>query len=279
MNPPLDPPSPPITELPDDFWVGAADGTDPNALRRVATRFGITPASAPHVSSYGIWLDELGWALHAPIALGFTPLRLDFSAGATGLRLRQAGRRQPLGRAIGLKPGIRLHVVDATAGLGRDGAVLAQLGCEVTMIERSPVMALLLRDGWDRTAPAEAHTRVSVYCDDARHALDQLASLPDAVYLDPMYPHRDKSALVKKEMRVIRDLVGDDPDAGELLLAALDCGARRVVVKRPRGAPTLPGPAPLRHIEGPNTRYDIYAPHDSAVTQRPITNTPSPSKR
>jgi hypothetical protein len=32
------------------------------------------------------------------------------------------------------------------------------------------------------------------------------------VYLDPMFPHKQKSALVKKEMRVFQSLVGPDLD-------------------------------------------------------------------
>jgi 16S rRNA (guanine1516-N2)-methyltransferase len=86
---------------------------------------------------------------------------------------------------------------------------------------------------------------------------------PDVVYLDPMYPHRTKSALVKKEMRLLRALVGDDEDTGELLQAALGCAIKRVVVKRPKGAPpVMPTQTnslrPSAAVESKNTRYDIY---------------------
>lgn len=246
--------------LPPGFWVGGERSAGWDDIVAVAEGFGLPPVDAPVIDAYGLWLGAAGWELRAPAAAGFAPLRLDFSLGATATRLRQAGRKQPLARAVGLKPGVVPKVVDATAGLGRDGAVLAQLGCEVLMIERSAVMALLLRDGLLRTAPAPVAERVSVLQGDARHELAQLARDADVIYLDPMYPHRSKSALVKKEMRMVRDLVGDDPDAGDLLAAALASGARRVAVKRPGGAPTLPGPAPLGCVEGPNTRYDLYAP-------------------
>jgi 16S rRNA (guanine1516-N2)-methyltransferase len=81
---------------------------------------------------------------------------------------------------------------------------------------------------------------------------------PDVIYLDPMYPHRDKSALVKKEMRYARALVGEDTDAGELLDIALKTARRRVAVKRPKSAAPLPGPQPAAEIASTNTRYDIY---------------------
>ena len=78
------------------------------------------------------------------------------------------------------------------------------------------------------------------------------------IYLDPMFPHRDKSAQVKKEMQVFRTVVGDDADAGELLEAALRVARYRVVVKRPRKAATLAGPDPGTRVEGKSSRYDIY---------------------
>lgn len=207
---------------------------------------------------YRLELGQDGWVLHTPRRLSLGTLKLDFSTGRTAWRLRQAGRRQPLGRALGLKPGATKHVIDATAGLGRDGMVLATLGCRVTLIERNPILALLLRDALQRTAPPELRERLRVIEADARSHLLTLASPPDAVYLDPMYPERDKSALVKKEMRILRTLVGKDLDASELLTAARACGAGRVVVKRPRGAPLIDGPAPSHSIEAPNTRYDVY---------------------
>ena len=81
----------------------------------------------------------------------------------------------------------------------------------------------------------------------------------DVVYLDPMFPHRDKSALVKKEMQVFRTIVGDDEDSGQLLASALKHARYRVVVKRPRKAPAIEGPEPTTRVEGKSSRYDVYS--------------------
>jgi 16S rRNA (guanine1516-N2)-methyltransferase len=81
---------------------------------------------------------------------------------------------------------------------------------------------------------------------------------PQVIYLDPMFPHRDKSALVKKEMRLFRPFVGDDLDAPALLEAALNLASHRVVVKRPRKAPLIEGAKPGYALEGKSSRYDIY---------------------
>ncbi|MFW5453048.1 class I SAM-dependent methyltransferase [Thioalkalivibrio sulfidiphilus] len=205
----------------------------------------------------------LSLALTAPDAPG--PIQVDFVTGRLGYRqARISLRSEPLARAVGIKGSERPSVVDATAGLGRDGFVLASLGCEVTLLEREPVIAALLADGLERAARdadlAQTIARMHLVTGNARGwltALDE-APRPDVIYLDPMYPHRDKSALVKKEMRVFRTLVGDDQDAPETLEAALAVAKRRVVVKRPARAEPLSGRKPSHQIPGKTTRFDVY---------------------
>ncbi|MEN8215361.1 MAG: class I SAM-dependent methyltransferase [Pseudomonadota bacterium] len=188
------------------------------------------------------------------------PVYVDFVGGALGYRRRYGGgRKQPLAKAIGLKDGTT--VLDATAGLGRDAFILAHLGCHVQMIERSPVVAALLYNGLQRAEQdAKIGTlikeRLQLIHHDAQDWLLQLSEQPDVIYLDPMYPHRKKSALVKKEMRLFRAIVGDDLDAPALLKVALACARRRVVVKRPKWAPSLEKPS--FYIESENTRFDVY---------------------
>ena len=192
---------------------------------------------------------------------------IDFIAGRHAHRRRfGGGRREPLARAVGLKRGSTPSVLDATAGLGRDGFVLAALGCPVTLVERSPIVSVLLEDALERalrdpkTAPIAG--RIRLVCEDAVRYLGALKGdeCPDVVCLDPMYPHRTKSALVKQEMRVLRRLVGDDTDSPRLLVAALAAARERVVVKRPAAAAPLAGTAPAWVIRSPNTRFDVYLP-------------------
>jgi len=195
------------------------------------------------------------------------PVYVDFTSG-TALHRRRfgGGRHQPLARAVGLKSGFRPTVMDATAGLGRDAFVLASLGCAVHLIERSPIIAALLRDGLRRAAqdpeigPLIA-TRLRLTVADGREylrGLGQDGPWPEVIYLDPMYPRRGKSALPSKELRLLRHLAGDDDDAPELLAAALAHARRRVVVKRPRRDPPLVGPIPTVQITAPKTRFDVY---------------------
>ncbi|MFC7367054.1 class I SAM-dependent methyltransferase [Vreelandella zhaodongensis] len=195
------------------------------------------------------------------------PLSVDFVAGKAAHR-RQfgGGRGQLVAKACGLAKGVTPNVVDATAGLGRDAFVLASLGAQVLLIERVAAIAALLQDGLARAALADDTAAIAARMT-LRHgdAAEQLAALvtsavfdPEVVHLDPMFPHREKSALVKKEMRLFRELAGNDDDAPRLLEAALDVATHRVVVKRPRKAPPIGGPAPQHTLEGKTSRYDLY---------------------
>lgn len=212
---------------------------------------------ALQLSAEGLQLQQLGAGAPGPV-------RVDWVGGAAGHR-RQfgGGRGQMIAKAVGIQGGIRPRVLDATAGLGRDAFVLASLGCEVQLLERQPVIAALLMDGLRRaTAHPETATiaeRMQLLSGDAIVQLQAWnTEAPQVIYLDPMFPHRDKSALVKKEMRLFRPLVGDDLDAPALLAAALDLASHRVVVKRPRKAPAVEGPSPSYSLEGKSSRYDIY---------------------
>lgn len=191
------------------------------------------------------------------------PVRASFVDGAVEHRRRfGGGKGQMIAKAVGLNKGVTPSVLDATAGLGRDAWVLASLGCEVLMLERSPVIAELLRfalDQANRSELADIAARMILNCVDARQFLSaQLQPCADVVYLDPMYPHRDKSAAVKKEMRLFQDLIGADGDAHELLELALACARHRVVVKRPARGETLTTRQPDYQLPGKSCRYDIY---------------------
>ena len=212
---------------------------------------------AVQVGAEGLQIQQLG-----PQAPG--PVRVDFVEGQAAHR-RQfgGGNGQMIAKAVGIAQGVRPRVLDATAGLGKDAFVLASLGCEMSLIERQPLIGALLEDGLARgtqdfdVAPIVARMKLL-----KGNAIDVMLNWqgepPQVIYLDPMFPHREKTALVKKEMRLFRPLVGDDPDAPALLAAALALASHRVVVKRPRKAPCIEGPKPSHALDGKSSRYDIY---------------------
>ncbi len=192
------------------------------------------------------------------------PVRVDFLGGTVAhRRLFGGGTGQQIAKAMGIKSGIRPQVADLTAGLGRDSFVLATLGCRVQMVERTPVVGLLLEDGLARAQydpeVGSIIAAMALHQGDALDWLSQTKVAPEVIYLDPMFPHSAKSAQVKKEMLLFRDLVGEDADASALLDAALEVVQYRVVVKRPRKAPTLNARQPSFSLEGKSGRFDIYS--------------------
>lgn len=201
--------------------------------------------------------------------VGTRSLIVDFlNSKLTYRRLHGGGYHQQLARAVGVRPTQPLSVLDATAGLGQDAFVLASLGCQIQMIERSPIIAALLKDGLSRLHHDPLGQQYFLTLETA-NALDTLRQLqnvsvkqrPDVIYLDPMFPERGKSALVKKNMRILHDIVGKDvDDADHLLSVALETAQRRVVVKRPILASALGTTIakPNYVLRGKSNRYDIY---------------------
>jgi 16S rRNA (guanine1516-N2)-methyltransferase len=192
---------------------------------------------------------------------------VDFTSGSLAHRQQYGGGRgQAIAKAIGLKQGVAPpSVLDATAGLGKDSFVMACLGCPVTLLERSSVLSQLLIDGIQRGQVSAdfnifikrgfklIHTQAIAYLS---HLSAQ--NTPDVIYLDPMYPERKKTALVKKNMQILQKLLGQDNDTTALITGALQYAKKRVVVKRPKGAEIIGDTKPTMSIASKNTRYDVY---------------------
>lgn len=204
---------------------------------------------------------------------------VDFVAGRSAYRRRRGGgRREPVARACGLATSPFPHIIDATAGLGRDAFVLASLGCQITLIERNPIVAALLADGLRRAKRAHETAQIIGNIEPVTgDSVDYLQALapadyPDVIYLDPMYPasrQKNKSrakAAVKKEQQVLQALAGRSDDCLPLLNIALQRARKRVVLKRPRRAPVLmpDGEKKLQYTPlcSGNTRFDIYFPQN-----------------
>lgn len=186
----------------------------------------------------------------------FTPLTADFSIKTWQAR-HDAGKNQGLIRAC--KPRQGMTIIDATAGWGRDAAILASFGAKVVMLERNPWMSALLQDALERQ---DSHSRqllqLQLVIQDGLHYLNDLCpeDYPDLIYIDPMHPVREQAALVKKELQALQKLLGPDSDAVTLLSLARTRTKQAVVVKWPQRLPPLD--APTRSIDGKTVRFDIY---------------------
>ena len=199
--------------------------------------------------------------------------KVDFTKGKSQHRAKEAAGGAPhLKKSLGLltffkKYGRLPTVVDATGGWGQDAWVIASLGCCVMVIEKNPIVHAVLACGLELAARnlrcAEIAERITLINHDACSLLSDLQA--DIIYLDPMYPHRErKKADSKKGMQILQSLLGpsDESLSLKMLEAATSAHASRVVVKRPKSAPALELAETFKgqrfDIESPNTRYDVY---------------------
>jgi len=189
-------------------------------------------------------------------------LKFDLAQGEVAIRASRVSKSNEIvAKAIGCKPHYRPTVLDATAGMGRDSFVMAMLGCQVIMQERNFAIYHLLENALMRLKNSsdfdqEISERLSL---DRLNSIDSVVDESvDVIYLDPMFPDRKKSALVKKEMRLFKLLAGDDIDSDQLLINSLEADVKRVVVKRPKGAPCLAEKKPSHEIKAKKFRYDVY---------------------
>jgi len=235
-----------------------------------------TLPQAPTVAGALVCSEEQARALGIPLLLGHhqgklslwppmgneSPMAVDFLAGPMGYRLAEGRvRHERLVRALGKLPA-NSRVVDATAGLGRDSAILAAAGFAVTMIEAEPVLQLMLADGLERLAETNNEYSLVLLPGKAEDLLPTLPFQPEVVYLDPMFPERRKSAAIKKELAWLQQLaaIASEQEEAELLTLARQTASHKVVVKRPQKAPYLAAVPPSSQLSGKTVRFDVYLP-------------------
>ena len=180
------------------------------------------------------------------------PIWIDFDAY---LENRREIQRQGLVKAC--KPDPDMIIWDATAGWGRDAAILSSFGARVMMFEQLPWLAALLEDGLHRKSEA---LDLSLTIGNSETYMEQakIVSLlePQVIYIDPMHPERNKTALVKKEMQVLQQLIAPNSNVEALIEKARARCIERVVVKWPQRLP--PVLAPNYSIAGKTIRFDVY---------------------
>ena len=190
-------------------------------------------------------------------------LKCSFIEGPILHRLKYGkGRGQNLAKAVGMKFNKNRNIIDATAGLGFDSFILASLVAKVTLIERSQQMHELLQncinEGISFGGEIEKIiNRMELLFGDSKDILPKLT--PEVIMIDTMYKERKKTALVKNNMRLVREIVGPDTDYIELLEVALNSAKNRVVLKQPRYAEPIKDIKKCSHqIIGKTIRYDIF---------------------
>lgn len=183
------------------------------------------------------------------------PFCLDFN------RARPGKGKDPLLRAIGTHT---YSVIDATAGWCSDALHIARHDIKVLAIEQNRIVAALATHAMKKITQPDLKKRFTLMNGDSVEVLDSLAQSPDVIYLDPMYPDKNKNSATKKELTLLRDIVGVQENSQQLFARAMAWAKHRVVVKRPHYAPPLAA-GKVGETRSKLVRFDIYKPHANLI--------------
>ncbi|MBH04336.1 MAG: rRNA methyltransferase [Xanthomonadales bacterium] len=240
------------------WWIAETTGSPEDEA--LAREHRLPVQRTPPTTGWYLARDNARLALHRADGPRAYPLICDLAAVAAE---RAAGARQsPLAKACGLARPTTMRVCDATAGLGRDSVMLAWLGAMVTPLERHPAIYLLLHDAWQHvhSSPAPpawaARLEPPQAVDAARWFIEQPPATFDTIYMDPMFAATRRKAQPQKALAWLGELAGPDMDADDLLAAAHQAAAKRVVVKQ--HARSTPLASPSYQIKAKAVRFDVY---------------------
>ncbi|MCR9258537.1 MAG: class I SAM-dependent methyltransferase [Pseudomonadaceae bacterium] len=211
----------------------------------------LSPAQAvPEVEKPALWLDDTG--RHQGLGLLMPGFKGSFFISDEAVAERQKGLGL-LVKACGLK-GAGQSLVDPFAGYGLDAICLAQAGFSVTAVEREQVVWLLLQDVVARQGLA-----LETVHGDGIQLLQTSEQRWDVVYLDPMFPRRNKRALPNRGLQHLQVLTREhdaEVDLETVLRIAQRAAKGRVVLKRRARDPVIGSPA--FQVKGQAVRFDVY---------------------
>ena len=199
-------------------------------------------------------------------------VRLDWSSKAFCDKLR-VGSSMPLVKACTLpqkrKSGAvdqKMRVLDVTAGLCSDAAILSANGMEVTACECSSVLFTLSFDALHRVTCSAfqplLRERLHLISSHLHlihgNAFDllQKGMVWDVVYADPLFELTHSSALPKKQAQVFRRF-GHDLYIGDILDSLQRAAKYRVVVKRGKRCAVYG--KPMYSLQAKQICFDVYA--------------------
>ena len=245
-----------------NYWLYIATSQAYTQIHSLLIDLPITITHNPPQQSqqWHLVLDQDGLWFYPPTRSNLKPYAFSFLQKNLQRRAQQLGHKTPLIKALGKKDENNLTIIDATAGLGRDAFLLAYRGFQLTLIEQHPLLVAGLRYAlmeWNEQQSASNHAWQCLWTD----SCSWLKRNPqaDIIYIDPMFPERRKSALVKKETQLLQQLNGTSHSEQTLLNCALTTNSDRVVVKRPRLGPYIEHHRrPNYQVVSKTHRFDVY---------------------
>lgn len=187
------------------------------------------------------------------------PLFVDFSEQLRDWkRQRISAKTDLLGKACAVSPGKKIF--DLTLGLASDSLKLVHFGAQVTAVEQQPMLYLLVHDALARyNEETQGALPLEILNGDAKVLVQKLASDYEVFYLDPMFYLEKRTALPKKKMQFLSDIIGENTDEEFLpTFEFLRSLKKRIVIKRHPDAPTFAGLKPKKIFAGKTIRFEIY---------------------
>ncbi|CAL4324691.1 class I SAM-dependent methyltransferase [Buchnera aphidicola] len=166
-------------------------------------------------------------------------------------------------QTLGIKKNYIPHVLDSTAGVGKDSFIFFSHGCKVTMVEKNPILSILLYDGLYRGFQNHKigilmKKNIQLIYNTSNNLKKIKILKPDVIYLDPMFPQKKKKSLPKKNMQTIQKLIGNDTDSHILFQQCKQFAKNRIVVKRKMTSKYISNDLPDFNIKTKKHRFDIY---------------------
>lgn len=224
-----------------------------NAIKKKAQSFFTLPmASNQSTDIFYLLEQEQHWHL---LDRELNYLAIDFDGDHLNYKRKAAGKKEVFFKALGTKT---KKVLDLTGGLAIDSVFLARNGYKVETLERHPLVYFMLIKAQKLSTDPLIQAMKFHFAEASEFLHEKQASLKnfDAIYFDPMYPEKGKTALSRQEMQLFKSLVGKDQDAAEILQELRKCGPR-IVVKRPIQGDSLDDKK-VHEFMGKTVRYDIY---------------------
>lgn len=166
-------------------------------------------------------------------------------------------REEAIVKACGVKNKGAIKILDLTAGWGSDAFMLASSGANVTLVERDPIVFLLLEDGIRRLLEVMPYGMQAINID-AMEYLDSYSLDFDVIYLDPIRKLQNSNAKNKKEMEMLRSIIQKDQHYENLLNKILTIPNKKVVLKLGKKEILESRLKPNFIIKGTNTKFLVF---------------------
>ncbi|GMN89281.1 class I SAM-dependent methyltransferase [Francisella sciaenopsi] len=192
-------------------------------------------------------------------------LFIDFNSSEILNRIDPKTKKCSIVQAVEGRSKDKLNILDTTTGLGRDTFTLAARGHRLTSLEKDSYIYILLVDALHRARQTlnlkDIANQIDLINIDANEYINTTNISFDCIYIDPMFPPRNKSAKVKQGMQVLHDIAFNNDESNSNLLKniILSKKTKKAVVKRPINADFLYGKKPTSQLKGKTNRFDVYS--------------------